>query len=78
MTLEKLLGSSADELEKLSDKDLEVWAAQYWNVTRPAHVKQAKSASNNTKVATAVKVKNEKLDKLRQRYKDKFGEELDL
>lgn len=35
MTLEQLLNSSADELEKLTDKQLEDFFAPYFKVTRP-------------------------------------------
>ena len=35
MTLEKLLGLSADEWDKLSDAELTEWAKKYFTVTRP-------------------------------------------
>lgn len=40
MTLEQLCNSSADELEKLSQKELEEFFAPYLNVTRPERVRQ--------------------------------------
>ena len=35
MTLEKLLGLSADEWEKLTDAELQKWAEQFYHVTKP-------------------------------------------
>jgi hypothetical protein len=35
MTLTQLLELPADDLEKLSDKELDAICAPYWNVTRP-------------------------------------------
>jgi hypothetical protein len=69
MTLEKLLGSSASELEKLTDAELEEWAKQYWHVTRPAEAK-VYAKKNTTKAATASKVRNEKMAKLEARMRE--------
>jgi len=35
MTLEKLLGLSADQWEQLSDEELAKWAEQFLHITRP-------------------------------------------
>jgi hypothetical protein len=58
MTIEQLLDCSPDELEKLSDTELEKILAPYFNVTRPelgAHVKKTGATNSNTKVVTSIK-----------------------
>lgn len=45
MTIEELLNCSADQLEKMSDAELEAHFAPYLNVTRPERVIQ--EGSNN-------------------------------
>jgi transposase-like protein len=40
MTLEYLLGISAEEWDKLTDSQLEQWAQQFYHVTRPDPNKQ--------------------------------------
>lgn len=47
MTLEKLLGLSADEWDQLTEADLEKWSIQFHGVTRPdpKRVKETKEAT---------------------------------
>jgi hypothetical protein len=74
MTIEQLLDCSADELEKLSDTELEKILAPYFNVTRPelgAHVK--KTSTSNAKVVTSIKAPKtaadwEKQEKMKAAY----------
>jgi hypothetical protein len=74
MTIEQLLDCSADELEKLSDTELEKILAPYFNVTRPelgAHTK--KTSNGSAKVVTSIKAPKtaadwEKQEKMKAAY----------
>jgi hypothetical protein len=74
MTIESLLDCSADELEKLSDTELEKILAPYFQVTRPelgAHTK--KTSTGNAKVVTSIKAPKtaadwEKQEKMKAAY----------
>jgi hypothetical protein len=76
MTIEQLLDCSPDELEKLSDTELEKILAPYFNVTRPelgAHVKKTGATNSNTKVVTSIKAPKtaadwEKQEKMKAAY----------
>jgi hypothetical protein len=48
MTLEKLLGLSAEDWEQLSDVELSAWAKQFERVTRPDPAK-VKAETEKTK-----------------------------
>jgi len=41
MTLEKLLGMSGNDWEKLTDTELEEWAQRFYHITRPSPEKAA-------------------------------------
>jgi len=47
MKLEDLLEMSADQLEKMTDKELEEWCKPFFDVTRPDRVRAIKAKNPN-------------------------------
>lgn len=75
MTLEKLLGASADELDKFTAEERKAFFAPYLSTTRPS----AEHKVAAPKVApTAASKKREALDKLEQLFLEKTGQRLKL
>ena len=72
MTIEKLLGMSADELDKLTQAELEAYFAPYLDITRPSQTKP----SQNAKVALRQQTIRRD-DKIRRALK-MLGEEADF
>lgn len=74
MTLEKLLGSSADELDKFTAEERKAFFAPFLSTTRPSADHKVAAA----KVVTAASKKREALDKLEQLFLEKTGQRLKL
>ncbi len=72
MTLEVLLGKGLDELEKLTDSQLEEYFKDSLHVTRPTKEmrEEAKEKAVRVKKPTADKEKMRNADKLLEKYKD--------
>ena len=60
MNLERLLDSSADELEKMTDAELLTWAKPYLAVTRPDQVEQTLVKGKRVESTTGKQTKIEK------------------
>lgn len=79
MTIEDLIGMSADELEKMTDKQLEDYFAPYLCVTRPdlAMIENAKKKSLNvSKFNGGSKVKTQGREMAEQFMLKQFGVKL--
>lgn len=50
MTIEKLLGMSADQLDKLTQAELEAYFAPYLQITRPVKKEKISTDAKNNKV----------------------------
>lgn len=55
MTIEQLLGYSADDLEKMSDVELTQHLAKYITHTRPLSKEEKKSATTSSQVISTAK-----------------------
>lgn len=55
MKLEDLLEMSADQLEKITDKELEDWCKPFFDVTRPDRVRAIKAKNPNHKSSNVSK-----------------------
>lgn len=64
MTIEDLLGMSADELEAMSDEQKKQVLSQYFNVTRPEFAPRVASSERQVSVAEKAKF-SAKMEKLK-------------
>jgi hypothetical protein len=76
MTLEKLLGGSADYLESLSNEELKAFFAKYLPTTRPSPEQEKSRKAPAVKKSSAPA--ESPMDKARRLYREKFGKELDI
>jgi hypothetical protein len=57
MTIEKLLGMSADELDKLTEVELKAYFAPYLNITRPERKISISTVQQNKNAVVMSKLK---------------------
>lgn len=62
MTIEKLLGMSADELDKLTEAELKAYFAPYLNITRPERKISVSTVQQNKNAVVMSKLKKAGLD----------------
>jgi hypothetical protein len=78
MTLEKLLGGSADYLESLSDKELKEFFAPYLLTTRPSpEQEKLRKIKDSATSAPKSNRKTEAEEKMRRLWKEKFGTDME-
>ncbi len=62
MTIEKLLGMSANELDKLTEAELKAYFAPYLNITRPERKINVSTVQQSQNASMMAKLKKAGLD----------------